>query len=108
MSGDHHLRGAGGRRLFQPALDHAGASQPVTDDRIMHQFAEDGQGALLGEALGFGDGVADTKTKAVMFSELNDHQWSGWVYTLYGKGRMEKKGLSVAPSAQSVRALPDS
>src|SRR5712671_1314430 len=75
VRGDHHLRRRSAGEVAEPAFSHAAFGQPIADDGIVDEFTEDGERSLLGEAFRLGDGVADAKTKAVVFCELDFHSW---------------------------------
>ena len=51
------------RRLPDPL-----STQPLTDDRIVHEFAQDRERTLACELFGLGDGVAHAEAHSEMFS----------------------------------------
>ena len=53
-------------RVIERSFGNALGAEMVADQRVMNEFAQDGEGALAGESFGLGDGVADAETDAEM------------------------------------------
>jgi hypothetical protein len=64
MRGDHDLLGLSGS--IETAFTDASIREAFTDDRIVDELTENRERTILGEACGFGNGVADAKTEAVV------------------------------------------
>jgi len=71
MRGNHDAGGllgvAGG--LFANAL----SAQLFADDRVVHQFTQNGEGGFPGEGLRLRDGIADAETDPKMFRNDDLH-----------------------------------
>jgi len=82
VRGDHDLRGRGASRRIEVAFADAGTGELLPDDGIVDEFTENGEGSLVGEASGLGDGVADAEAEAVVLSE-DDFHWEHVSETSY-------------------------
>ncbi|MEI9894945.1 MAG: hypothetical protein WDN28_13925 [Chthoniobacter sp.] len=90
MGGDHHLRRLRGCRVVERPFAHALPHQAFADDRVVDEFAEDGERGAPGQFFRLGDGVADAETKAVVFCELDFHKGIGEGYFVRQSLRAKK------------------
>lgn len=75
MSGDHDLGGRRAVELSKMTLPHSVCGQPIPHDRIVDQFAEDGERPFLSQTFRLSDGVSDAEAKAVVFCDVYFHNW---------------------------------